>query len=293
MLEDRDYMRQPDFGPRANFTVGLLVACGIAFVLQCIFSGSLTPPADSRFALSLEGLKAGHVWQLITFQFMHASILHIVCNAWVIYMFGRELEFMLGSAKFLTLYLVSGVVGGLFQELAALAWPDYFGGPVVGASAGAFGLVAAYAILFPERELTLLLFFVLPIRLTARRLLLFSALLAIGGLCFRSTIANAAHLGGMVAGILITFIIQGRWRIPRLRLPARRATPPEFVVKRAGGKSLWHSSSIPPAEDLSADEYLQKEVDPILDKISASGIQSLTAREREILEKARSKMNKR
>ncbi|HXB58706.1 MAG TPA: DUF6576 domain-containing protein, partial [Candidatus Acidoferrales bacterium] len=61
----------------------------------------------------------------------------------------------------------------------------------------------------------------------------------------------------------------------------------------AGKKSIWNKSKIPPDEDLSPAEYLQKEVDPILDKISAHGIQSLTAREREILEKARSKMNKR
>ena len=58
-----------------------------------------------------------------------------------------------GRKKFLILYLTSGVVGGIFQVLVALLWPGLFGGPVVGASAGAFGLVAAFAVLFPEREL--------------------------------------------------------------------------------------------------------------------------------------------
>jgi membrane associated rhomboid family serine protease len=292
MLGDRDYMRQPDYGPRVSYTVALLVACGIAFALQCIVSG-YPPIPDKIFALSLDGLKRGWAWQLITYQFMHANLLHIVCNAWAIYVFGREIEYTLGGKKFLTLFLVSGVVGGLVQELLALFWPDYFGGPVVGASAGAFGLVAAFAILFPERELTLLLFFVLPVRLSAKRLLLVSALIAGGGLLFHSTIANAAHLGGMLSGILITFFIQGRLSLPQWKLPARRSAPPEFAAKRAGGKSLWHSNPLPPSEDLSPDEYLQKEVDPILDKISERGIQSLTAREREILEKARSKMNKR
>ena len=84
----------------------------------------------------------------------------------------------LGWKNFLTLYLSSGVIGGLCQVLAALLWPDLFGGPVVGASAGGFGLVAAFAVLFPERELTLLLFFIIPIRLTAKMLLILSAVLA-------------------------------------------------------------------------------------------------------------------
>ena len=80
--------------------------------------------------------------------------------------------------------------------------------------------------------------------------------------------------------------------MPQWHLPARRVAPREFAARRAG-KKAWGSGAIPPDEDLSPDEYLQKEVDPILDKISASGIQSLTQREREILEKARSRMNKR
>ena len=81
--------------------------------------------------------------------------------------------------------------------------------------------------------------------------------------------------------------------MPQWRLPARRSPPREFAARRVGKKSAWGSGPIPPDEDLSPSEYLQKEVDPILDKISASGIQSLTQREREILEKARSRMNKR
>lgn len=294
MLEDRDYMRQPSYERRISFTVALLIVNAIVFVVECLLWHY--PPdiySNNLFALSLDGLKQGYVWQLLTFQFLHAGILHIVCNCWAIYVFGREVEAMLGGKKFLALYLTSGVIGGIVQELAALIWPDYFGGPVVGASAGAFGLVAAYAILFPERELTMLLFFVIPLRLTARRLLLFSAILAVGGLFFHSTVANAAHLGGMLAGLAMIFFIQGRWHLPQWRLSSRRVAPRELAVKRAGKKAFWGSNGFPPAEDLSADEFLQKEVDPILDKISAHGIQSLTPREREILEKARSKMNKR
>ena len=73
---------------------------------------------------------------------------------------------------------------------------------------------------------------------------------------------------------------------------SRRVRPREFVTTRAGKGKFWRSAANQPEEDLSTDEFVKSEVDPILDKISAHGIQSLTAREREILEKARSKMGK-
>lgn len=296
MLEDRDYMRQPVYyEPRISFTVALLILCAIVFVIECIACGY--PPVFSQnnyFALSVDGLKHGYVWQLLTYQFMHAGLMHILLNGWAIYIFGRAIEEALGSKNFLILFLASGVIGGIFQVLAGWVWPDYFGGAVVGASASAFGLVAAFAVLFPERELMLLLFFVLPLRLRAKTLLLFAAVLAVFGLIFHGdNIANAAHLGGMLTGIIfIRQFIQGRWHWPQWGFSSRRREPPEFVSKSAGKKSFWRSAS-KSDEDLSTDEFLQNEVDPILEKISRHGIQSLTAREREILEKARAKMSQR
>ena len=223
---------------------------------------------------------------------MHAGLLHILANCWAIYVFGRAIEETLGWKKFLILYLSSGVVGGICQVLAGWLWPGLFGGPVVGASAGVFGLVAAYAVLFPERELLLLLFFVLPIRLSAKMLLLLSAVLALAGIIFPiSHIANAAHLGGMLTGVIfIRQFVQGRgWQ---WEFPSRRAAPRELVSTRARKGSFWRSASDQPDEDLSTDEFVKSEVDPILDKISRHGIQSLTARERQILEKARERMAK-
>jgi membrane associated rhomboid family serine protease len=278
MLDDRDYMRQPAYHEprvsfRVSFTVLLLILNGIIFFVECVACGY--PPmfsANNFFALSVEGLKRGFVWQLLTYQFMHAGLLHLLLNGWAIYIFGRAIEEALGWKRILILFLTSGVIGGIFQALAALLWPKAFGGPVVGASAGAFGLVAAFAVLFPERELALLF---LPVTFRAKTLLIVSAVLAVLGLVFPAdNIANAAHLGGMLTGVVfIRRFVQGR------RLPWQ---PP-----------LHRTRSRESEGDLSADEFLQKEVDPILDKISAQGIQSLTAREREILEKARSRMGKR
>jgi membrane associated rhomboid family serine protease len=302
MLDDRDYMRQPVYRdrprvPPMSFTIALLIVNAVVFLIECAVYGYPlrfpVDPADSYFALSIEGLEHGYVWQLLTYQFMHAGVLHILLNGWAIYVFGHAIEETLGWKKYLTLYLSSGVIGGICQALAALLWPNLFGGSVVGASAAAFGLVAAFAVLFPERELTLLLFFIIPIRLTAKMLLIVSAVLAGAGLVFpASNIANAAHLGGMLSGVIfIRQFVQGRW-LP-WKSPVRRAAPRELVNVRAAKSGSWGPSAGKLDEEESTDHFVKSEVDPILDKISAHGIQSLTAREREILEKARAKMTKR
>ncbi len=294
MLEDRDYMRQPAYLPHLSLTVVLLVVNAIVFVFELMVSGHSRSLfiEDNYFALSVEGLKHGFVWQLFTFQFMHAGLLHLVVNCWAIYVFGRAIEETLGWKKFLTLYLSSGVVGGIFQVLAASLWPGLFGGPVVGASAGGFGLIAAFAVLFPERELMLLLFFVLPIRLSAKMLLMWSVVITLALIVFPlGHVANAAHLGGMLTGVVfIRQFVQGRWI--QSGFPSSSAVPGEFISGWVGKSSLWRSAANKPDGDLSNDEFVKSEVDPILDKISRQGIQSLTAREREILEKARERMAK-
>ena len=294
MLEDRDYMRQSEYGPRVSLTVVLLIVNAVIFGIQWLASRSLSGAEiqGAYFALSLPGLQHGYVWQLLTFQFMHASIWHLVFNSLAIFFFGRPVEMALGARKFLTLYFLSGIFGGLVQMLFSIVSHQY--GPVVGASAGAAGLIAAFALLNWMEQITLILYFI-PVTMRGRTLLWVVIGLAIFGMMTPySTVANAAHLGGVLFGVFyVHFIVQGRWHWPQFRLPARPAPPRELAARRAGKKSAWGSGAIPPDEDLSADEYLQKEVDPILDKISARGIQSLTQREREILEKARSRMNKR
>lgn len=291
MLEDRDYMRQPEYGPRVSYTVVLLIVNAVVFVAQQIaahFPGGFDF-TQTFFALSLPGIKSGYVWQLLTFQFMHASLTHILFNSLAIFFFGRSVETAIGGRSFLILYFTSGVIGGVVQMLYALITSDPT--PVVGASAGGMGLIGAFSMMAWDERFTLFLYFI-PVSMRGRTLLWVSIALAVGGMMMSgSSIANAAHLGGLLTGFLyVRQIVQGRWQLPQWHLP-RRAAPRPLAARRAGGrKSGWGSSPIPPDEDLTPDEYLQKEVDPILDKISATGIQSLTAKEREILEKARSKM---
>jgi membrane associated rhomboid family serine protease len=294
MLEDREYMRAPGIETRRPVTITLLIFNVVAFVLQNM-AGHWFPnlPVNPLFALSVEGLRHGYVWQLLTYQFMHGGLVHLLLNCWVIYMFGREVESALGRKHFLSLYFTSGVFGGLLQVLGAVLWSSHFGGSVVGASAGAFGLIAAFSMLYPDRVITLLLFFVLPVSLRARSLLIVSALIALFGIVFPTdNVAHAAHLGGMVFGIFYVRQIV-HWQWPDLRRPLRRLPPRELVGVHSAKWSVSRPPQRAPTDELSPEDFLSKEVDPILDKISAHGIQSLTERERKILEAARKKMAQR
>lgn len=295
-------MRRRSFAPRWSLTLLLVIANVVAFVLQSLVVDR-SPKLFGYLALSVVGLSHGYAWELLTFQFMHGGWLHLLLNCWAIYVFGREVESALGRRSFLTLYLTSGVVGGLLQiafdkVLAViLGSPALLQMPVVGASAGAFGLIAAFAVLYPEQPLMMLLFFVIPVNMRAKFLLLFEGIIALFGMLWAGQtndgphIADAAHLGGMLTGIIfVRHVIHWQW--PRFRRTKRR--PLQRLVKVPFEKSAhWARARKAEAEELPPEEFLSREVDPILDKISAQGIQSLTERERRILEAAREKMAKR
>ena len=287
-------MRRPTFGWSWSATTVLLVVNVIAFIIQNVFERYSSFPVNGWFALSVRGLQHGYVWQLLTYQFMHGGLIHLLLNCWAIYVFGREVEETLGRNRFLTLYFSSGIIGGLFQGLGGVLFGGPFAAPVVGASAGAFGLVAAFAMLYPERPLMLLLFFIIPVNMRAKFLLLFSALLAVFGIVFPTdNIAHAAHLGGMLTGIaFVRYAAHWHWRWPRFpRTQSPKLRPLVHAPRRSS--PLWGQGRGATDEDLPPEEFLSKAVDPILDKISAHGIQSLTERERRILETAREKMVRR
>ncbi|HUD47176.1 MAG TPA: rhomboid family intramembrane serine protease [Candidatus Baltobacteraceae bacterium] len=275
-----------------------LVAC---YIVQIFFNRWKGEPwVMDWLALSRSGLAQGRVYQLITFQFLHGGVWHLLGNMIGLYFFGRAMEAMLGSRGMLKLYLASGTIGGLLQIALGFAFPNYFGGGVVGASAGVFGLIAAFATHAPDDPITLLLFFVLPVTFPAKVLLIaegaFAVLGVIGPLVrvniFDPGVAHAAHLGGMLTGIVwIRLAMSPNPSFQFWRSLTRRGTPRREPAA-APAKRIWKTARKKP-EELPPGEFISREVDPILEKISAQGIQSLTARERQILEAARSKMAKR
>ena len=202
-------------------TNALLFANVAAFILQAL-ARRLYPrfPLEHYLGLSLPGLSEGFLWQLLTFQFLHGGVLHLLLNCWGIYVFGHAVEQTLGRRRMLGVYLLSGVAGGGVHVLGSLLFPGHFGVntafgsasyvPVVGASAGLFGLMAVFATLYPAADLKVLLLFVFPITVSARVLLGVCAGISVAGMLLtRSNVAHGAHLGGIIAGyVYVRYILK-------------------------------------------------------------------------------------
>lgn len=296
MLDDRSYMRRPAPAIQWSPTIALLVLNLAVYLIQI---SSSQFPINEYFALSKDGLLHGYVWQLLTFQFLHGGHFHLIFNLLALYMFGRPVEERLGKAAFLKLYLISGMIGGLFQAGLGFILPMQFGLPVLGASAGLCGLVAAFALLEPEA--TILLFFIIPMR--AKYVLGLAVILTLTFLILSfkpesaqagEKVAHAAHLGGLLAGI--AYLRWGSYveSMFLARRPRRTMIRPRELIRVHSPKAApWQQPKAGEAEELPPAEFISREVDPILDKISAHGIHSLTPRERRILEAARAKIRKR
>ena len=166
---------------------------------------------DAILGLSGKGIAQGMVWQLVTYQFVHSGFVHLFANMAGIWFTGPVLENMLGPWKFIRLYLATGVLGGLLQLVINP------GPMLVGASGSVCGLLAAYSALFPEMEITALLFFVLPVRMKAKWLGIavvgLSGFFLITGIM--GNIGNAAHIGGALGGYAYVRYLKSRFRVVR------------------------------------------------------------------------------
>ncbi len=133
-----------------------------------------------------------YVWQLVTYMFLHGSFGHIFFNMFGLWMFGSELERTLGTREFVKYYFITGIAAGISSVL--WNWGSYI--PTIGASGAIYGILAAYALFFPDRYVYL--YFLFPIKMKYLAIIL-------GALAFLSMynqdgIAHIAHLGGMVVG---------------------------------------------------------------------------------------------
>jgi membrane associated rhomboid family serine protease len=285
-------MKEPVFGPKKSITVTMLIILGVCYVVQSILTDYSV--AGSRLlgelVLSWKTLARGHVWQLLTFQFLHGGFLHVLFNGITLYFFGKNLEGPLPTPKWLQIYLGAGVAGGLLQALGTLVLPYNFPTPVVGASAGVCGLIGAVGYLYAAQEVYFFFF-----RMPARFLFIISLVLSsffilvpAGGRDLG--VAHGAHLGGLLFGYAYArWLLHMEFKMPKLPSFSFRK-PKIFVHKRQPNAWTVEKPSRPEA---GSEEFISQEVDPILDKISAHGIQSLTERERKILEAARARMAKR
>jgi len=148
-------------------------------------------------------------WQVFTSAFLHGSPLHLGANMLGVWMFGRDIEGAIGSPRFIRLYLVSVLAAAVTQLIAAGFGPPV---PTVGASGGLFGLLAAYAMLFPRRRV-MLLFPPIPMPAPVFVMLYAAFELYAGITGTQAGVAHFAHLGGLAGG----FTLLRRWRSQRAR----------------------------------------------------------------------------
>lgn len=291
-------MRDPEGRPPLSMTVRLMIALVAAFALVQVATVYFGDGWMKYLPLSLTGIRGGQVWQLLTFQFVHAGLFHLAGNLLGLWFCGRFVEHVLGRWRFLGFYLGTGVMGGLLHlALAALA-PGVFDVAVYGASAGVMALVALFCLLQPEAEF-LLMFIV---RIKAKHLLIAETAIALFFTLVPADrgVAHAAHLGGILGAMLFFRMrwhdeltplpgadwiqrLQGVFRRQKLR-PARPAVARSAPERRSAPAKVI---------EFTPEEFMAREVDPILEKIAAHGIESLTAKERATLERARANISKR
>lgn len=287
-LADRYYMRDAYHAPR--MTTWLITVLILAFLIQSVllFYGDFE--LSTNLSLSVDGLKHGRIWQLLTFQFLHSCPWpwHVLFNCLGLYFFGRPVEEMVGAKKFIGLYLLAGIAGGLFQCLVTVILPRHPDIPVVGASAGVCGMIAIFCAINPMQELTTWLYF-LPITIRARYFLMGLAGYSLFGTIIPlSSVAHAAHLGGILLGLAyVRFARRISAELPSWFPWRFRSGSPQ---NRPGSLAKGARWKRPPPERRREPEFISREVDPILDKISAQGIDSLTDKERKILEAARNRL---
>ena len=292
---DRDYFRDeerryagggglPGVTPVVRW---LMIVNSVIFLID-FFSRKSGLPAgviNTPLCFAMESaFLEGKIWELFTFQFLHATPWHLIANCIGLYLFGPWAERWWGSRRFIVFYLLCGVAGALFFSLLTLVGvlPGRdLQAPLVGASAGIYGIMLSVAVINPN-QLFHVPFISVPVSL--RRIALFCMGLAViiilgdnlfGGRPFQNSGGEAGHLGGAILGYLLT-------RYPRV---LRKGTgsvekiirPKEFRKRKPAGKLRPRSS---------VDVATASEVDRILDKINREGIQSLTDKEREILQQA-------
>ncbi|MDP8218030.1 MAG: rhomboid family intramembrane serine protease [Candidatus Theseobacter exili] len=257
--------------PRLTNGVKFLLISNIAvFLLSLLFRKTIW----LGFGLVTDAVfLKGMLWQLVTYTFVHSGIFHLLFNLLVIWMFGTEVEETLGTRSFLIFYFLVGACSGLLA--CVISW----GNPaiIVGASGSVFGIFTAYAVLFPERLITLLLFFVMPVSMKAKYLvailggmeLLFILSNPLGG------VARFAHLGGIFFGFL--FIRKEELFVGILRKVRMRKRPKLRIVIKS---------------NFNQEQYISEKIDPLLDKIAKRGMKSLTRKERKKLQQARDKLEK-
>jgi membrane associated rhomboid family serine protease len=182
-------------------TTALIVANVAVYLLQGLAPQIVVPFALWPLATAGAGVGASFApWQLFTYAFLHASLLHLAFNMFALYMFGGAIEQVFGPRRYLVFYFVSVLSAAITQLVVAMLAHGIY--PTIGASGGVFGLLLAYGMYFPRNRVMLLF---PPIPMPARVFVFVYAVieLLLGVTGSQQGVAHFAHLGGMIGGYLL------------------------------------------------------------------------------------------
>jgi membrane associated rhomboid family serine protease len=268
-----------DMRPQASFTFtpwvrGLIIANFIVFFLKMtVFTGP--------WLLDVFAFQPARVltrwWTPITYMFLHGGFLHVLFNMLVLFVFGPAVEERMGGRTFGLYYFVCGLGGALLSFGLMLTASSV---AVIGASGAVYGVALAYAMFWPDRPI---LVFPLPMPVKAKWLVIFLVGLSLFSAMFSSgsNVAHLAHLGGFLFGFIFVRV-EGS-----VRNRAREAftvQPMAHVVPKRRPRPREHAQAAAPGPTPRRDPSVYDEVDRVLDKISESGMDSLTPDERRLLD---------
>lgn len=283
--------------PRRNTSavVWLIAVLFSAFVMELVllspWFGTSGAMLVSQLALTVRSIQSGHVWTLLSHSILHSTgnpfpILFTILGLIFI---GREVEPLLGSKRFLSVFVASLLTGAL--SWTAVHWTQ--GGVHLGASAGVLGLFTVLACLYPNQEINFMVLFLFPVTLRPKYLAYALVTLNVIGLVFFEMPGTAApfdyapsvHLGGMFAGWIYFryFHANNGWdRAPTIDLPAWL---PHREKPKLNATPSTKSMTKTPGN-------LRAEVDIILDKINSQGFRSLTEDEKRLLDEAKDMLSR-
>ncbi len=190
-------------------TQALIIANLVVYLLMRLVGDA--PFLDfALWPLGIEGEIVSFMpWQLVTYGFLHGGMLHLFLNMYGLFFFGSEIEKLFGARWYASYYVVCIVAAAIAQLIVAavVGGPPY---PTVGASGGIFGLLLAFGMYFPQRQLMMIF---LPVPLPAWIfVILYGAIELYSGVTGTAPgVAHFAHLGGMVGGFLMIVNRRGRW----------------------------------------------------------------------------------
>ena len=222
-------------------------------------------------------------WTFVTYMFLHASLLHLAFNLLALFMFGPPVEERMGGRAFLAYYVLCGLGGAVLSlGLVQLRHIDV----IIGASAAVYGVMLAFAWAWPNQPIYVFPFPApIPAKWLVTFLVAFSFVLALFSVS--DGVAHLAHLGGFATGFL--YLKTADWRLARAERQLRRRAEPSVLVQSAH-VARGADASVKRRRAASERDPVSAEIDRVLDKISARGIDSLTPAERKFLAEMSRKM---